>query len=80
LHDFEDRFGAIGEVDVRVDTVGGLVAEKLGRMAEVGDEVMVQGEGQQVHFTVLACSETRPLVLTVRLEEEENPAGSEELA
>ncbi len=66
LHDFIDRFGDPGEFDVRLDTIGGLVAEKLGRMAEVGDLVVV-GEGQlKFELKVSSCSETRPLVLDVR--------------
>lgn len=68
LHDFEDRFGDPGLRDVRVDTVGGLVAEKLGRMAEVGDEVVLEHEDRRFLLEVAACSETRPLLLLVRTE------------
>ncbi|HEX9792917.1 MAG TPA: CNNM domain-containing protein [Planctomycetota bacterium] len=43
LHDFRDRFGDPGAADVRVDTVGGLVQERLGRVPKVGDRVHVGG-------------------------------------
>jgi len=65
LHDFHDRFGDPGLSDVRVDTIGGLVAEKLERMAEVGDEVVLQHEGRRYVISVIECSETRPLLLRV---------------
>ncbi|MGB0952554.1 MAG: CNNM domain-containing protein [Planctomycetota bacterium] len=78
LHDFEDRFGDPGVADVRVDTIGGLVAEKLGRMAEVGDTVVSEQDGRRYTLTVLTCSETRPLSLEVSVEdveEEIDPEG-----
>lgn len=67
LHDFVDRFGDPGEFDVRLDTIGGLVAEKLGRMAEVGDMVLVEGTKLRFEIRVTACSETRPLMLAVKV-------------
>ncbi|MDA0666464.1 MAG: CNNM domain-containing protein [Planctomycetota bacterium] len=69
LHDFEDRFGDPGLSDVRVDTIGGLVAEKLERMAKLGDAVVLENEGKRFHLTVAECSETRPLLLHLRVEE-----------
>lgn len=80
LHDFEDRFGDPGLVDVRVDTIGGLVAEKLGRMAEVGDTVTSESEGKRFTLTVLTCSETRPLLLDVLVEEFDDEEGAQEEA
>jgi CBS domain containing-hemolysin-like protein len=67
LHDFIDRFGDPGEFDVRLDTIGGLVAEKLGRMAEVEDLVVLDGSKSQFEIRVASCSETRPLTLEVRV-------------
>lgn len=69
LHDFEDRFGDPGLSDVRVDTIGGLVAEKLERMAKLGDAVVIENEGKRFHISVVECSETRPLLLRLRVEE-----------
>jgi len=69
LHDFHDRFGDPGLADVRVDTIGGLVAEKLERMAELNDAIVLQHEGKRFHLSVVECSETRPLLLRVRVEE-----------
>ncbi|MCP4772504.1 MAG: DUF21 domain-containing protein [Planctomycetes bacterium] len=65
LHDFIDRFGHPGEFDVRLDTIGGLVAEKLGRMAEVGDVVLLEGTKLRFEIRVAECSETRPLLLEI---------------
>jgi|FLOH01.1.fsa_nt_gi putative hemolysin len=65
LHDFIDRFGDPGEFDVRLDTIGGLVAEKLGRMAAVDDCVVLVGEKLRFQIRVLLCAETRPLLLEV---------------
>jgi CBS domain containing-hemolysin-like protein len=67
LHDFIDRFGDPGEFDVRLDTIGGLVAEKLGRMAEVGDMVLVEGTKLRFQIRVVSCAETRPLMLEVKV-------------
>lgn len=78
LHDFEDRFGDPGVADVRVDTIGGLVAEKLGRMAAVGDTVTAEHEGRRYTLTVLTCSETRPLLLEVSVEASEEESDVEE--
>lgn len=41
LHEFRDRFGDPGPVDPRVDTVGGLVQERLGRLPRPGDRIHV---------------------------------------
>lgn len=67
LHDFMDRFGHPGEFDVRIDTLGGLVAERLGRMTEVGDRIRLEGANAQFELEVLSCSETRPLQLELRI-------------
>lgn len=67
LHDFIDRFGDPGEFDVRLDTIGGMVAEKLGRMAAVGDCVVLDGSELQFEICVTSCSETRPLMLEVQV-------------
>lgn len=69
LHDFHDRFGDPGLSDVRVDTIGGFVAEKLDRMAVLGDAVVLENESKRFHVTVVECAETRPLLLRVRVEE-----------
>jgi len=37
LHDFKDRFGNPGELDVLTETVSGLVQQRLGRLAKLGD-------------------------------------------
>ncbi len=68
LHDFHDRFGDPGLADVRVDTVGGLVAEKLGRMAKLGDRVVLEKDGRRFVLEVRDCSDTRILWLGVKVE------------
>ena len=37
IHDFKDRFGDPGELDVRTETVSGLLQQRLGRLANLGD-------------------------------------------
>jgi len=68
LHDATDRFGDLGPQDVRVDTLGGLVLEHLGRMAAVGDILILEGAQRRYRIEVLRCSSTRPLLLLLRLE------------
>lgn len=69
LHDFHDRFGDPGLSDVRVDTIGGLVAEKLERMAKLGDAVVLENDGKRFQISVVECSETRALLLRLSVEE-----------
>lgn len=79
LHVFEDRFGFQPESDVRVDTLGGLVAELLERVPTVGDTIDFDYQDQRCVVTVLRADETRPLELELHFEailaesEEEDP-------
>ena len=78
LHAFEDRFGFQPDSDVRVDTVGGLVAERLGRLPEPGDVVVIVDEGTRCTLTVLRVHETRPLQLALRIESLADDESEEE--
>ena len=68
LHDFEDRFGDPGERDVRVDTIGGLFADRLGRVAAVGDRLSWSGPGFVGELWVIAASETGPETFEMRVD------------
>lgn len=72
LHDFEDRFGDPGARDVRVDTIGGLVADRLGRVAAAGDHLRLESEGFACDLWVAAASETGPETFELWL----RPAGA----
>lgn len=58
LHDFEDRFGDPGERDVRVDTIGGLLVDRLGRVPVAGDHLRLAGPGFAAELWVATASET----------------------
>jgi len=66
LHELADQFGEAQAIDVRVDTLAGFIQEKLGRIAVVGDIVVMVTSEQQLKLTVVESSVTR--VLTVELE------------
>lgn len=69
LHVFRERFGDPGEVDAKLDTLGGLVAERLGRLPEAGDELELDCPGGPLlRLEVLSREGTRidELRLTVR--------------
>ncbi|WP_449277449.1 hemolysin family protein [Leucobacter sp. GX24907] len=60
-----DRLGEIFGIDLEdddVDTVGGLVSKHLGRLAELGDRVVVEG----IELTALATQRRRQRLVTVR--------------
>ena len=59
LHEFRDQWGDPGEVDPRIDTLGGLVEEKLGRIPEVGDEIFWVGESAAFQVQVRQCQGPR---------------------
>lgn len=63
LHEFRDQWGDPGEVDPRIDTLGGLVEEKLGRIPEVGDEISWVGESATFQVQVRQCQGPRPVEL-----------------
>jgi len=63
LHDAIDQFGDFGPYDVRVDTLGGFVLERLGRMAKVGDRLFLEHAERPCVVEVLSCASTRPLRL-----------------
>lgn len=66
LHDFEDRFGDPGPRDVRVDTIGGLFVDRLGRVAVAGDHLRLAGAGLDCELWVASASETGPETLELR--------------
>jgi len=80
LHDFADRFGAPGERDVRVETLGGLVSDRLGRVAREGDHLVFDGPGFRGEIWVARADETGPdqLEIWVRPEDEEPPRREKE--
>jgi len=78
LHVLEERLGVEAESDVRVDTIGGLVAERLGRLPEPGDIVVLPQDGARCTLTVLRAHETRPLQLALRLDAERDDDREEE--
>lgn len=65
LHDFEDRFGSPGATDVRVESLGGLVADRLGRVARVGDRLAFDGPGFVGEIRVAHADETGPETLEI---------------
>lgn len=67
LHDAIDQFGDLGPYDVRVDTLGGFVLERLGRMAKVGDRLLLENAAHPYVVEVLSCSSTRPLALRLEI-------------
>ncbi|MFQ5748824.1 MAG: CNNM domain-containing protein [Planctomycetota bacterium] len=66
LHVFRERFGDPGDVDVRLDTLGGLVQERLGRVPRVGDRVRLGGFYGGIDVRVIRCEGARPVELEVR--------------
>jgi len=67
LHVFRERFGDPGDVDVRLDTLGGLVQERLGRVPRVGDRVGLGGFYGGIDVRVIRCEGARPVELEVRI-------------
>jgi CBS domain containing-hemolysin-like protein len=65
LHDFEDRFGAPGDIDVRVETLGGLLSDRLGRVAREGDRLTFDGPGFRGEIWVTRADETGPEMLEI---------------
>lgn len=79
LHDFEDRFGTPGASDVRVESLGGLVSDRLGRVARAGDRLDFAGPGFRGQIWVARADETGPelLEIWVRGPAEGGDAGEE---
>jgi len=69
LHEFRDQWGDPGKVDPRIDTLGGLVEEKLGRIPEVGDEISWTGESADFQVQVRQCHGPRPVELDLWVQE-----------
>lgn len=65
LHDFEDRFGAPGEIDVRVETLGGLLSDRLGRVAREGDHLIFDGPGFRGDIWVTRADDTGAELLEI---------------
>ncbi len=65
LHDFEDRFGSPGASDVRVESLGGLVSDRLGRVARAGDHLRFDGPGFVGEVWVARADETGPELLEI---------------
>jgi putative hemolysin len=75
LHDFKDRLGDPGTGDTRVETVGGLVEERLGRVPQVGDETELIGSDFIFFVTVRQCRGPRPVELEVHRKVNEHEEG-----
>jgi len=75
LHDFEDRFGAPGEIDVRIETLGGLLSDRLGRVAREGDHLVFDGSGFRGEIWVTRADETGPELLEIRVAPDPGAAG-----
>ena len=67
LHEFADQFGEMPETDVRVDTVGGFVQEKLGRIPKVSEKLNIRSSEYSLKITVVEASDTK--IETLRVEE-----------
>jgi CBS domain containing-hemolysin-like protein len=66
IHVFRERFGDPGEVDTRVDTLGGLMQERLGRVPEAGDTLRIGGYQSGVDVRVVRCQGNVPVEFEVR--------------
>lgn len=77
LHDFEDRFGSPGEIDVRVETLGGLLSDRLGRVAREGDHLICAGPGFRGEIWVTRADETGPELLEIWVRADEPEAAGD---
>jgi putative hemolysin len=60
LHDFKDRFGDPGELDVLTETVSGLVQQRLGRLAKLNDHFGWQVNRARFEIKVLEADGDHP--------------------
>ena len=60
LHDFQDRFGELGEADPMTETVLGFAQERLGRVLGPSDAFGVVGPGGRYDLKVVRSEEGRP--------------------
>ena len=67
LHEFADQFGELPETDVRVDTVGGFVQEKLGRIPKISEKLNIRSSEYSLKITVVEASDTK--IETLRVED-----------
>ncbi|MDP6850021.1 MAG: CNNM domain-containing protein [Planctomycetota bacterium] len=67
LHLFRERFGDPGEVDPKLDTIGGLLAERLESVPILGDKLELQTDTARLELKVTQCDGSLPtkLQLTV---------------
>ncbi len=65
LHDYRARFGDPGPVDPKLDTLGGLLSERLGRLPRPGDRVELGSQEHPVLVEVLRCEDAAPVLLRI---------------
>lgn len=61
LHVFVERFGEVGEVDAKVDTIAGLISERLARVPDCGDQLEIICQSMRLKFEIIECLDARPL-------------------
>ncbi|MBL7008564.1 MAG: DUF21 domain-containing protein [Planctomycetes bacterium] len=77
LHIFRERFGDPGPVDAKLDTLGGLLAERLGRLPEVGDRLaLTLRGGGWLELEVLRLEELRAAAIRVTVRPEREGHGA----
>jgi putative hemolysin len=74
LHVFRERFGDPGQVDPKLDTLAGLLAERLGRLPEPGDRLDLDlAEGGRVELELLEREGARVAEVELTLRPPEEP-------
>jgi len=77
IHDFKDRFGDPGELDVRTETVSGLLQQRLGRLARLGDHFGWQVGEHRYELKVLEVEGDYPTRLELRFLDSSNETAEE---
>lgn len=75
LHDFKDRFGDPGELDALTETVSGLVQQRLGRVAVLGDHFGWEAGHKRFEIKVLQVDRDHPTRLELFCLDECNGDG-----
>lgn len=60
IHDFKDRFGDPGELDVLTETVSGLIQQRLSRVARLGDHFGWQAGDTRFELKVIEADADHP--------------------
>jgi CBS domain containing-hemolysin-like protein len=74
LHVFSERFIDPGAVDPKLDTLAGLLSERLGRIPELGDQLDLDGGQGRYHPVVCACQDSHPLEIQLTIFAGEQPS------